>query len=66
MYGIFERFYNHQGERRWKFRGLNSPAFEHTHVTRFGDVTVVTCRIKRHPRIGTYCKAPANYMRPAA
>jgi hypothetical protein len=65
MVGIFERFYNHQGELRWKFIGLYGHEMAHTHVEPvvYPEV-IVTCQIKRAPkRIFTYCKAPANYMR---
>jgi hypothetical protein len=64
MVGIFERFYNHQGELRWKFHGALDHSASHARVSRLDyPQVVVTCNIKRAPRIGTFCKAPANYMR---
>jgi len=63
MYGIFHRSYNHQGELRWRFIGIYGHEMSHTHVERFGDETVVTCRIKKSPkRAFTFCKPPAYYM----
>jgi hypothetical protein len=65
MVGIFERFYNHQGELRWKFKSVyNMARIEHANVIQLNYPEIqVHCNIKHHPRIGTYCKAPANYMR---
>jgi hypothetical protein len=64
MVGIFERFYNHQGELRWRFLVAYEGAVSCTAIlaSKYPKL-MLHCNIKRHPRIGTYCKAPANYMR---
>jgi hypothetical protein len=64
MVGVFSRFYNHQGELRWKCVCVYAFSIEHTEVVRTLYPTVaVACNIKHAPKIGTFCKPPAHYMR---
>jgi len=65
MVGIFDRSPNGDGNLQWRCREvMRNARMKHTFAMRSADSkeTTVLCNIKRKPKVGAYCKAPAYYM----